>query len=69
MRAVYNDESKAMLGQREMFLPYETFVGRLQDLAIDTETYWKRCDANTEESASFAKEIKRMTDEVRATTG
>ena len=68
MRALYNDESVAMLGQREMLLPYETFINRLQALSIDNENYLLQCEAGSEDTASFAKEIKRMTDEVRATT-
>ncbi len=68
VRALYNDESVAMLGQREMLLPYETFINRLQALSIDNENYLLQCEAGSEDAASFAKEIKKMTDEVRATT-
>lgn len=68
VRASYNDRPVAMLGQDEMLLPYQTFVERLQALALDDERYWASCETNAEDTAMFAAEMKKIDDEVRATT-
>lgn len=68
VRASYNDRAVAMLGQTEMLVPYQVFVDRLQALALDNDAYWSACETNAEDAATLAAEMKKIDDEVRATT-
>jgi lysophosphatidic acid phosphatase type 6 len=69
VRACYNDQTLAMLGHDAALLPYEQFVARLKQLSIDSDSYWKACEAGVgvSDPADMAQAMKSLQDEVRST--
>jgi hypothetical protein len=52
VRAIYNDEQKKILDSDSVWCPYETFLARLESLAMTGEAYKAECVGENKDADS-----------------
>ncbi len=60
----YNDEDLPMLGGDEVLCPYDKFIDRLKEMALDDDQHSALCAAG----ATDAETLRVMEGEIKATT-
>jgi hypothetical protein len=68
VRAIYNDDEQLMLGCTDVWCPYETFINRLNSLAVSEDAYKSECSEVVQKVAVEASNME-INEDLKAVVG